>query len=238
MASFLEDLTPFYGTVERNASGQTLEEFLEAYNPNKYQNPSVTVDTIVIRHPREPRTVETGLELLLIRRGNHPSIGKWALPGGFVNLREDTIDAAKRELQEETGLTGLPVEQLRAWGEYERDPRTRIVTVAYLALIEEGRKVKAGDDASDAAFFDVEFRLENTEVCSGRRTDRYVLRLARSDGAEKLSAEVEVSENTEGLLREQRFRVVREDGLAADHPAIIVQALLHLQDRIREMRIE
>lgn len=234
MAAFLEDITPFYGTVERNAAGQTLEEFLESYNPDKYRNPSVTVDTIVIRHPKNPQTVETGLQLLLIQRGNHPSIGKWALPGGFVNLREDTIDAAKRELKEETGLEGLPVEQLRAWGEYRRDPRTRIVTVAYLALIEEGMEVKAGDDASDAAFFDVTFRKTDERVEGDRLICAYSLDLACRDKNLRLHAQVEAGENLSGLLKEQTFSVKSEEGLACDHPAIIAQALFHLRERIQE----
>ena len=234
MSRYLEDISLFYGDQERNAKGETLEEFLEAYDPNRYQNPSVTVDTIVIRHPKNPVTVAEGLSVLLIRRGNHPSIGKWALPGGFVNYREDTIDAAKRELEEETGIKGLPVEQLRAWGEYQRDPRTRIVTVAYLALIEEGMKAKAGDDAADAAFFRVRLKeIQKTRV-ENRIHTRYQLTLVREDAPETvLEAEVEVGENAEGLLREQTFRVVSEKGMAADHPAIILQALLHLEERIR-----
>lgn len=236
MPAFLEDISGFYGTVERNEAGQTLEEFLEAYDPNKYQNPSVTVDTIVIRHPKQVETVEQRLQLLLIRRGNHPSIGKWALPGGFVNLREDTMDAAKRELEEETGLSGLPVEQLRAWGEYRRDPRTRIVTVAYLALIEDSMEAKAGDDASDAAFFDVDFHIQSRTREDDRQTTVYELKLTRTDADLTLYAEVEVKENIHSLLKEPTYRVIREDGLACDHPAIITQALLHLAQRIEEQK--
>lgn len=235
MAAFLEDITPFYGAVERNAAGQTLEEFLEKYNPNKYPNPSVTVDTVVIRLPQNPRTVADGLQLLLIKRGNHPSIGKWALPGGFVNLREDTIDAAKRELEEETGLSGLPVEQLRAWGEYQRDPRTRVITVAYLALIEEGLTVKAGDDASAAAFFDVNFHMQKERIKGSRRICEYVLDLSCAAVQETLHAVIAVEENSSGLLKEQTFRVMKEEGLACDHPAIIAQALLHLQQRLEQI---
>lgn len=232
---YLQDISQFYGEVERNAAGETLEEFLDAYDPNRYQNPSVTVDTIVIRHPRNPVTVAQGLEILLIKRGNHPSIGRWALPGGFVNYREDTIEAARRELEEETGLSGLPVEQLRAWGEYKRDPRTRIVTVAYLALIEEGLEAKAGDDASDAGFFHVDFQKINERTENGRINSVYRLGLLRCNEPETvLTAQVEVGENASGLLKQQTFRVLSTEGLAADHPAIITQALLHLQDRIQK----
>ena len=81
MPAFLEDIRPFYGNRERNDMGQTLEEFLEAYDPKRYEQPSVTVDTLVVQHPNQFDTVNQGLKVLMIQRGNHPSIGKWALPG-------------------------------------------------------------------------------------------------------------------------------------------------------------
>ena len=112
MASFLEDITPFYGTGERNGKGQTLEEFLEEYDPYRYKNPCCTTDTVVFSYKDEQALKEGRLKILLVKRGNHPSIGCWALPGGFVNLRENLEDTARRELQEETGVSGLPVEQL------------------------------------------------------------------------------------------------------------------------------
>lgn len=126
MASFLEDITPFYGTGERNGKGQTLEEFLEEYDPYRYKNPCCTTDTVVFSYKDEQALKEGRLKILLVKRGNHPSIGCWALPGGFVNLRENLEDTARRELQEETGVSGLPVEQFACYGDYQRDPRARI----------------------------------------------------------------------------------------------------------------
>ena len=157
MASFLEDITPFYGTGERNGKGQTLEEFLEEYDPYRYKNPCCTTDTVVFSYKDEQALKEGRLKILLVKRGNHPSIGCWALPGGFVNLRENLEDTARRELQEETGVSGLPVEQFACYGDYQRDPRARIITSAYLSIVKESDvSVEAGDDAADAAWFEIE----------------------------------------------------------------------------------
>ena len=146
MASFLEDITPFYGTGERNGKGQTLEEFLEEYDPYRYKNPCCTTDTVVFSYKEEQALKEGRLKVLLVKRGNHPSIGCWALPGGFVNLRENLEDTARRELQEETGVSGLPVEQFACYGDYQRDPRARIITSAYLSIVKESDvSVEAGE---------------------------------------------------------------------------------------------
>ena len=123
----------FVGTGELNKAGESLAVFLDKYDPNKYQNPCNTVDTVVFtKKGSEVKRV------LLIKRGNHPSIGLWACPGGFVEFKENLYDAALRELQEETGLHDIEAEQFKSYGDYDRDPRTRIITTAFVALIDEG----------------------------------------------------------------------------------------------------
>ncbi|HEY5669390.1 MAG TPA: NUDIX hydrolase, partial [Anaerolineales bacterium] len=104
---------------------------------DEYPRPSLTVD-IVIFTLRENR-----LQVLLIRRANQPFAGYWALPGGFVQVDESLEDAAARELSEETGIEQAYLEQLYTYGDPERDPRGRVVSVAYFALIPADASVRS-----------------------------------------------------------------------------------------------
>lgn len=129
---------------KRNALGQTEAEFLEAYDPSKFERPSVTVDMVIFCENK----------VLLIKRANHPFIDTWALPGGFVEMTETCEQAASRELMEETGVEACP-EQLRVYSDPKRDPRTRIITVAFTQVLEKTPVTQAGDDAADARWFDI-----------------------------------------------------------------------------------
>lgn len=238
MASFLEDITPFYGTGERNGKGQTLEEFLEEYDPYRYKNPCCTTDTVVFSYKDEQALKEGRLKVLLVKRGNHPSIGCWALPGGFVNLRENLEDTARRELQEETGVSGLPVEQFACYGDYQRDPRARVITTAYFSLVNEKEvRVKAGDDAADAAWFTVKLKKGEskditTDAAVIRRED-FSLELENEDRGLKIRAVI-CKEERQGLVRERKYKVKEGGMVAVDHAAILTQALEVIQQRIRK----
>ena len=113
-------------------------------------------------HPRAALTVDAvvfglddaDLKVLLIQRGQEPFVGRWALPGGFVHVDETLDQAVRRELQEETGLAKVFLEQLYTVGGLDRDPRERVVTVAYYALVRmSDHRVQAATDASNAAWF-------------------------------------------------------------------------------------
>jgi 8-oxo-dGTP diphosphatase len=117
----------------------------------RYPRPALSVDCIVFGLDDE------SLKVLLIRRGGEPFAGTWALPGGFVLLDETLEDAARRELAEETGVRLSYLEQLYTFGAIDRDPRERVVTVAYFALVKLlDHSVQAATDASDAAWFAVD----------------------------------------------------------------------------------
>jgi 8-oxo-dGTP diphosphatase len=96
------------------------------------------------------------VQLLLVERGNEPFKGQWALPGGFVDIDEELEDAVSRELAEETGLTGIGLEQIHTFGKCGRDPRGRVITVTFMGILREGAsRIEAGDDAAKAQWFDI-----------------------------------------------------------------------------------
>ena len=139
------------------------ERFLEKYRPGHFARPSVTVDLVIL-------TVEDrDLKILLVKRNEHPFKGRWALPGGFVRVTndrkeqgEDLDAAALRELEEETGLSQemcgqFFLEQVKAFGKPGRDPRMRVMSVAYYALVRSSLVplIRAGGDASQTQWFSV-----------------------------------------------------------------------------------
>lgn len=117
----------------------------------EYARPALTVDGVVFGLD------DADLKVLLIRRGVEPFAGRWALPGGFVHVDETLDQAVLRELREETGLAKVYLEQLYTFGETARDPRERVVSVAYYALVRLGdHLVQAATDAREAAWFAVD----------------------------------------------------------------------------------
>ncbi|MBF9043916.1 NUDIX domain-containing protein [Rhodobacterales bacterium HKCCE4037] len=117
----------------------------------EFPRPSVTTDILVF-------SIRDGvLQVLLIERKLDPFKGAWAIPGGFVQMDEDLATGALRELEEETGLSGIPIRQLGAYGAPDRDPRGRVITVAFLALVpSDDLQARGGSDAEDARWFPVD----------------------------------------------------------------------------------
>ena len=113
----------------------------------KYPRPALTVDAVVFKKSDKETSV------LLIERKNPPYKGKWALPGGFVDMDETVESAVARELLEETGITGVNLEQMHAFSAVERDPRGRTVSVVFWGVITNNETTRAGDDAAQAKWF-------------------------------------------------------------------------------------
>lgn len=115
----------------------------------KYPHPAVTTDCVIFGYD-----TKDGLSVLLIKRGIEPYKDHWAFPGGFIRMDEDAETGARRELREETGLDTLYVEQFGCFSEVNRDPRERVITIAFYALVKKSQ-VTGGDDAAAAHWFPI-----------------------------------------------------------------------------------
>src|SRR6266852_6101057 len=149
-----EERSEAESTSDEQRQGEGEAERKEAkahhYDARKYDRPSVTVDVVMMS------LRQRDLQVLLVKRRSWPYEGMWAIPGGFVNMDESLETAAKRELQEETGVQDVYLEQLYTFGDPGRDPRTRVITVVYFALLDSARlQVRAADDAADVDWFPV-----------------------------------------------------------------------------------
>jgi 8-oxo-dGTP diphosphatase len=199
-------------------NGMTEEEFLKAYDPSKYERPSVTVDIILF----------DGTKVLLIKRGGHPFIGMRALPGGFVEPHESAEQAALRELFEETGTTDVALKQLGSFSDPDRDPRTRIITIAFTAQFLNGSKnVKAGDDAEAADWFDVTVIPEKTYSDNSGRIPYSVLdyKIKLSSPSEQLTCGIKQKTPLLPFPADVVYEINGTSQLAGDHAKILAAAI-------------
>ncbi|MHC4113895.1 MAG: NUDIX domain-containing protein [Planctomycetota bacterium] len=120
-----------------------------------WPRPMVTVDAVVFK------LLPGKTKILLINRKKSPFKGMWALPGGFIEIDEELENAAARELAEEAGLFDVKLEQMHAFAKCGRDPRGRQIAIAFMGIAKRGSKIKAGDDAAKARWFDIEKLPQN-----------------------------------------------------------------------------
>lgn len=224
-----------------NSSGETLSEFLTKYNQNAWPHPSYTADGIVycltaekvlppistlsVTAPNnEPSSTlrankQEKVNFLLIQRGNHPCIGQWAFPGGFVEQGESSEDAVAREIREETGLTGLEFNQLYTVSTPNRDPRCWMVTSCYIANAHNKVIASAGDDAADYGWFETSFAKTNEYT---------LLTIFCQKKSIALSAKLKVERKKDGKIDVNKTKIIDNTGIAFDHAKIILYALEYL----------
>jgi 8-oxo-dGTP diphosphatase len=223
-----------------NKQGHTEEQFLATYDASKYERPSVTVDMLIFTVTEEEKKnyrklPEKVLKLLMIKRGDHPYMGQWALPGGFVLMNESLDEAAGRELKEETNIDKIYMEQLYTWGDVGRDPRTRVISASYMSLVDSSTlDIKASDDADDAKWFTVSCRLyqeQKTVIEKGFILQR-LFKLSLSNDENNLSAIVKIMKTVEGKVTKVERKVVESNGIAFDHAKIIEYGIERLRSKI------
>ena len=220
-------------------NGLTEEQFLKNYDAANYERPSVTVDMLIFTVMEQEqdnyrKLADKSLQLLLIQRGEHPFLGQWALPGGFVGINESVEDAARRELYSETNIANIYMEQLYTWGDVNRDPRMRVISCSYMALVDrKALTVRAGDDAAAAAWFDVSYNIVETrrrELEQGFEQETLVEIILQND-QETLSGVVRLTESIQGHVRRQHREIVQSSGFSFDHLMIVQYAMERLRGK-------
>lgn len=198
------------------------EEFLNSYNIEKYERPSVTTDIVAFSVLSEQKDTyrhnpKHNLAVLLVKRGEHPFKECWALPGGFLRGHESIEECAYREISEETNVSPSALMLFDQFSEPNRDPRGRIISNAFLSIIsEENIQPVGGDDAIDAKWFEVALDYV--------KDDEYVLKL--KCGEDHITALLKEKVSRFG---KKEFDIVNSDGLAFDHGKIIATAITVLR---------
>ena len=200
------------------------EEFLKDYDADKYQKISMTTDMLVLSVSNEEssnyrKTDKKKMSVLLVKRENYPFKDKWCLPGGFIKIDEDLDSAPVRILKDETNLTDIYLEQLYTFGSVNRDPRMRIVSTSYMALIDKNRF--DNNLPENASWFDIVFYEELDNVVS----------ITLSNGIDTIDFKIEK------VLREKTtdrysFNVIENSNIAFDHPLVILSGIERLKNKV------
>lgn len=217
------------------------EEFLKNYDPSEFERPSVTNDVLIFTtddmvEENSRKVPRKGLQILLVKRNDYPFKDKWAIPGGFVRMNESLEEGAIRRLREETGIDNVYIEQLYTFGEVSRDPRTRVISIANVALIaKENINYKKADENMETKWFWIKKELINSSVDDRYIINKYKLNMVSED--KKVSISYDICEKTEKTItrRNETDYVVSEyskDELAFDHGKIIDFAVERIRNKI------
>ena len=199
------------------------EEFLKEYDSSIFEKLSMTTDILIMSVSSEEtgnyrKLTEKKFSILLVKRDNYPFKDKWCLPGGFVGIDETLDEAAKRVLKTETNLKDIYIEQLYTFSGVNRDPRMRVVSASYMALVDKNR---LNDKlCANASWFNV-FMLE----------DEKSYHVTLDNGNEQIK--FVVGKKLRDLTTDRYdFKVVKNDKLAFDHPLVIISGLERLKNKI------
>lgn len=199
------------------------EEFLKHYDSSKFEKLSLTTDILIISIADEKadnyrKTSKKNMSILLVKRDDYPFKDKWCLPGGFLDIHEDLEDAPNRMLKRETNLDNIYLEQLYTFGDVHRDPRMRIVSTSYMALIDKNRlNTKLMEKAS---WFNVRVKEEND-----------VVMIELDNGKDVLKAKVKKTLKDKTTDRYQ-FSIIENNDLAFDHALVILSGIERLKNKI------
>ena len=199
------------------------EEFLAAYNPEEFDRLALTTDILILSISDEEvanyrKSSKKYMSVLLVKRDDYPYKDKWCLPGGFLDVKEDLEDCPRRILARETNLHDIYLEQLYTYGGVHRDPRMRIVSTSYMALVDKNRLTdKLSENAS---WFNITYFEEGNEVL-----------VVLDNGTDTLKFKIKK------ILHEQttdryKFEIAENDALAFDHPLVIWSGIERLKNKI------
>ena len=200
------------------------QEFLKAYNPNDYDRLALTVDILILSVSNEEtinyrKTDKKKMSILLVKRHNYPFKDKWCLPGGFVDINEDLDESPKRILKKETNVENIYLEQLYTFGSVNRDPRMRVVSTSYIALIDKNRL--SNNLNSNASWFDI----------IGYEEKNNIVKITLSNGVDIVDFKISKTLRSQTTDR-YSFNIVENNDLAFDHPLVILSGIERLKNKI------
>ena len=200
------------------------EEFLKNYNSDEFEKLSMTTDILILSVSSEEtdnyrKTDKKKMSILLVKRNDYPFKDKWCLPGGFIDIKEDLDEAPKRILKKETNVEDIYLEQLYTFGSVKRDPRMRVVSTSYMALIDKNRL--SNNLKENASWFDITLYEDKNNIVD----------IVLDNGKETIHFSIEK------ILREKTtdrysFKTIKNDLLAFDHPLVILSGLERLKNKV------
>lgn len=199
------------------------EAFLKDYDSSVFEKLSMTTDILIMSVSNEDtgnyrKLSEKKFSILLVKRDNYPFKDKWCLPGGFVGIDETLDEAAKRVLKTETNLKDIYIEQLYTFSDIKRDPRMRVISTSYMALVDKNRLMDKL--SANASWFNV-FMLE----------DEKSYNVTLDNGIEEIKFVVGKKLRNKTTDRYD-FNIIKNDKLAFDHPLVIVSGIERLKNKI------